>query len=191
MVRGVGEGQYLGVGGGARDRKRPDSETVRCRAVQSGRPDSNRGPSAPKADALPGCATPRHMSSIGYVNTLRALVSPGWSCGGLRPPRSSRGSACGSVLDLLAARLEPGTFGSQSRRADGAVNPGAFQGCSTPRLPGVIGSDWAIEPKRKYRNSGGVRRLGLNGGPRMELALLGYDFLHSLQVQRPRSVWNE
>ncbi len=26
---------------------------------QSGRPDSNRGPSAPKADALPGCATPR------------------------------------------------------------------------------------------------------------------------------------
>jgi hypothetical protein len=25
----------------------------------SGRPDSNRGPPAPKAGALPGCATPR------------------------------------------------------------------------------------------------------------------------------------
>src|ERR1051326_175991 len=26
----------------------------------SGRPDLNRGPPAPKAGALPGCATPRH-----------------------------------------------------------------------------------------------------------------------------------
>ncbi len=27
---------------------------------KSGRPDSNRGPPAPKAGALPSCATPRH-----------------------------------------------------------------------------------------------------------------------------------
>src|SRR5438094_859271 len=27
----------------------------------SGRPDSNRGPLAPKASALPGCATPRNL----------------------------------------------------------------------------------------------------------------------------------
>ena len=27
----------------------------------SGRPDSNRRPSAPQADALPGCATPRSL----------------------------------------------------------------------------------------------------------------------------------
>src|SRR5471032_850041 len=29
----------------------------------SGRPDLNRGPPAPKAGALPGCATPRHNCS--------------------------------------------------------------------------------------------------------------------------------
>src|SRR6266852_702394 len=30
----------------------------------SGRPDLNRGPPAPKAGALPGCATPRHLLGI-------------------------------------------------------------------------------------------------------------------------------
>ncbi len=30
--------------------------------MQSGRPDLNRGPPAPKAGALPGCATPRNKS---------------------------------------------------------------------------------------------------------------------------------
>jgi hypothetical protein len=30
----------------------------------SGRPDLNRGPPAPKAGALPGCATPRHLLHI-------------------------------------------------------------------------------------------------------------------------------
>ena len=35
-------------------------DAARAVAVRSGRPDSNRGPPAPKAGALPGCATPRH-----------------------------------------------------------------------------------------------------------------------------------
>jgi hypothetical protein len=44
----------------------------------SGRPDSNRRPSAPKADALPSCATPRFSGpSTGTI-----------SCLGLRPPVS-------------------------------------------------------------------------------------------------------
>jgi hypothetical protein len=34
------------------------------RIRQSGRPDSNRGPPAPKAGALPGCATPRREQRI-------------------------------------------------------------------------------------------------------------------------------
>ena len=33
------------------------------RAKWSGRPDLNRGPSAPKADALPSCATPRGLDA--------------------------------------------------------------------------------------------------------------------------------
>ena len=41
----------------ARKKKRPDD--VRARENKSGRPDSNRRPSAPKADAIPGYATPR------------------------------------------------------------------------------------------------------------------------------------
>src|SRR5215469_18131518 len=32
--------------------------------VWSGRPDLNRGPPAPKAGALPGCATPRHEDPV-------------------------------------------------------------------------------------------------------------------------------
>ena len=47
-ARGAGRcGRGQRAGGAAREERR------------SGRPDSNRGPSAPKADALPGCATPR------------------------------------------------------------------------------------------------------------------------------------
>lgn len=34
---------------------------------ESGRPDSNRRPSAPKADALPGCATPRTVVLIAGI----------------------------------------------------------------------------------------------------------------------------
>ncbi len=33
----------------------------------SGREDSNLRPSAPKADALPGCATPRHSSIVARI----------------------------------------------------------------------------------------------------------------------------
>ena len=40
----------------------------------SGRRDSNPRPSAPKADALPGCATPRHALSI--VSRIRFGVVP-------------------------------------------------------------------------------------------------------------------
>jgi hypothetical protein len=36
--------------------------------VWSGRADLNRGPPAPKAGALPGCATPRHDSIINETN---------------------------------------------------------------------------------------------------------------------------
>jgi hypothetical protein len=33
----------------------------------SGRPDLNRRPPAPKAGALPGCATPRHNEPLDYT----------------------------------------------------------------------------------------------------------------------------
>ncbi len=38
-------------------------EVIQYKEVWSGRADSNRGPLAPKASALPGCATPRHIHS--------------------------------------------------------------------------------------------------------------------------------
>src|SRR5262249_62193965 len=37
------------------------------RTTKSGRRDSNTRPSAPKADALPGCATPRHRRSAPFA----------------------------------------------------------------------------------------------------------------------------
>src|SRR5713101_2475982 len=39
----------------------------------SGRPDSNRGPPAPKAGALPGCATPRQLLAIDSTALLNFL----------------------------------------------------------------------------------------------------------------------
>src|ERR1700739_4015345 len=39
----------------------------------SGRPDLNRGPPAPKAGALPGCATPRHLYGIDSTALLVLL----------------------------------------------------------------------------------------------------------------------
>ena len=42
----------------------------------SGRPDSNRRPPAPKAGALPGCATPRSASILPHLSPARELRSP-------------------------------------------------------------------------------------------------------------------
>ena len=44
----------------------------------SGRSDLNRGPSAPKADALPGCATPRlaHLIVTRIGISLRMVILP-------------------------------------------------------------------------------------------------------------------
>ena len=55
----------------------------------SGRLDSNQRPSAPKADALPGCATPRTQDTYGFsttsairkrniVETNALLLTKGW-----------------------------------------------------------------------------------------------------------------
>src|SRR5438552_17383405 len=41
----------------------------------SGRPDLNRRPPAPKAGALPGCATPRH-EMLSHYRALRSFPSP-------------------------------------------------------------------------------------------------------------------
>ena len=43
---------------------RSSSRCCGCRRNESGRPDLNRGPPAPKAGALPGCATPRGRASV-------------------------------------------------------------------------------------------------------------------------------
>src|ERR1700690_3461762 len=42
-------------------------EVATCWEVWSGRADLNRGPPAPKAGALPGCATPRLLSIINAI----------------------------------------------------------------------------------------------------------------------------
>src|SRR5579883_84905 len=42
----------------------------------SGRPDLNRGPPAPKAGALPGCATPRQEMRIDYTALANADAAP-------------------------------------------------------------------------------------------------------------------
>jgi hypothetical protein len=41
-----------------------------AKGIWSGRADLNRGPPAPKAGALPGCATPRHLLRIDSTAVL-------------------------------------------------------------------------------------------------------------------------
>jgi len=43
--------------------------------TKSGRPDSNRGPPAPKAGALPSCATPRLLRRTEDIRTRREWVA--------------------------------------------------------------------------------------------------------------------
>src|SRR5947208_16088609 len=44
----------------------------------SGRPDSNRGPLAPKASALPGCATPRNLPLWSTQKPLALSPKQAW-----------------------------------------------------------------------------------------------------------------
>ena len=66
----------------------------RCVLIQSGRPDSNRRPPAPKAGALPDCATPRR-----YVLQLLTPPSP-------RPPVHT-GHGIGHVSEPKMPRARP------------------------------------------------------------------------------------
>src|SRR6266567_9483737 len=43
-------------------------------AIWSGRPDLNRRPPAPKAGALPGCATPRHETALFILKHFPTLL---------------------------------------------------------------------------------------------------------------------
>src|SRR6266566_7740128 len=45
-------------------------------AIWSGRPDLNRRPPAPKAGALPGCATPRHEVLPNYNALSNTIAAP-------------------------------------------------------------------------------------------------------------------
>ena len=73
----------------------------------SGRPGSNRGPPAPKAGALPGCATPRRMrpSRLSYHNHPRFTSVPRSAAGGRTPrrapPRATRPKAAGPSSRLV------------------------------------------------------------------------------------------
>ena len=56
-------------------RRWSESEEIR-QVFWSGRPDSNQRPSAPKADALPGCATPRWPEPKDSAAGAQGLGSP-------------------------------------------------------------------------------------------------------------------
>ena len=73
--------------------------------VWSGRQDSNLRPSAPKADALPGCATPRHTPPLVEG---RSACNP--------PPMGLTATArSGLVLGLVARHELEHTAGLQNR----------------------------------------------------------------------------
>src|SRR4051812_30499682 len=70
------------------------SIAVSCKAGWSGRQDSNLRPSAPKADALPGCATPRGRRK-------RLLPCVGAACNASRAPHLRLKLGADSVRPLM------------------------------------------------------------------------------------------
>src|SRR6266852_1364730 len=77
----------------------------------SGRADLNRGPPAPKAGALPGCATPRHEVPCNYRALLIFLTPQSPSRAAAAMLRLSRKSD-GQLADFLA------TFRGQIQRTE-------------------------------------------------------------------------
>src|SRR5580704_5690455 len=65
----------------------------------SGRADLNRGPPAPKAGALPGCATPRHELRQDYKGLPNRTVAPS--------DRSRPQVSCGIVRCEKIAKRPP------------------------------------------------------------------------------------
>src|SRR5580700_10929326 len=65
----------------------------------SGRPDLNRRPPAPKAGALPGCATPRHELRQDYKGLPNRTVAPS--------DRSRPQVSCGIVRCEKIAKRPP------------------------------------------------------------------------------------
>lgn len=115
----------------------------------SGRPDSNRGPLAPKASALPGCATPRQnrcqvpgvrcqVSAPDSRRPIQFRLTP--SARKLLPTsnpfmHTRRGSACGLVFAQDFKSCGPdfiGTVGSIPThfRHDDAPHPSVVSGSS-------------------------------------------------------------
>src|SRR5205809_2447836 len=81
-----------------------------CRGFkQSGRPDLNRGPPAPKAGAIPGYATPRGRGKLLYPafsaqrgEECAECASPVASCCGVRDARLSE---CASQIGRFEVRV--------------------------------------------------------------------------------------
>ena len=123
---------------------------VRGLPIQSGRPDSNRRPPAPKAGALPGCATPRDGPDHGRA---RAPGRPGRAKG--RTVDGIRGARrCSSGMGNRRRRRRPGRRWSGSRPARRrSIAPGM------PRRP-------SRHPARRRRAPAPARRGERAGLPR-------------------------
>src|SRR5947209_11880113 len=85
--------------------RRPSLYPAELRGPGSGRPDSNRGPQAPKACALPGCATPRDAAECScHATRVAGEGSP--SATAQRPRRPSHDT--GAIASAAAmAEIEP------------------------------------------------------------------------------------
>jgi hypothetical protein len=64
-----------GAGGAGNEKPRSREAETGSDVTQSGRRDSNPGPPAPKAGALPDCATPRTSHEVQHSGPKIALVA--------------------------------------------------------------------------------------------------------------------
>ena len=109
----------------AAERSRREAATA-SRQKKSGRRDSNPRPSAPKADALPGCATPRHALDYptrGRHPVHRGIGSPrrggGVEIRGLgRGGHDCSGGAQTREVPWVASRRRRGRLALRGRRRD-------------------------------------------------------------------------
>ena len=102
-----------------------------CSGPWSGRPDLNRRPSAPKADALPDCATPRRKDLLGAALSTSARDGSkaqiqGATLRHVRPDTPRKAAPAAPPVNVLGGTLQPCSIHPVTGfYRDGCCNTGA------------------------------------------------------------------
>src|SRR5213592_2237127 len=125
----------------------------------SGRPDSNRRPSGPKPDALPGCATPRPDDYPMVMSRRCTRPPPSWRSRLLGvPPRTERDASVATSSVRLWYRQPAASWNEALPIGNGRLGAMVFGGVESEKIQLNEDTIWAGE-KRDRNNPEGLKNL--------------------------------